>query len=368
MTTAGGNGAPGDAAETRTRLPGWWKDGGSPGSLEDCTLILATYRRPREILALLTVIAGFAEPPGEVVIVDGSPDDESATTVAAWAAARDLPFELRYIRSPAGLTRQRNVGIDASTRDLVFFLDDDCIPEPGYFRAIRDVYRADAEQVVGGVAGALVSEMQRPLSLRWRLRLALRLAPRGECLRYYPTATSVPYSLATPFTGVRRVDMMPGCAMSFRRAALERHRFSMFFYGYANGEDLEMSMRVGREYTILCCGDARARHEPAQGGRPPGYAKGRMEVRNRVFIWLRYSPDPPFGVRVRFWLDVGFALAYDVAAFLARPWRPTHLARACGMARGILDCWIDPPRFVEPTARREYEFALAPLVEAARAV
>src|SRR5204863_2293763 len=134
---------------------------------------------------------------------------------------------------------------------------------PGYFRAIRDVFANDAAHEVGAVAATLINEMDRPLSWRWRLRFWLRIVPRGEPGRYYPMATSVPRGLMRPFTGTRPTDIFPGAAFACRREVLDRHRFSDFFDGYCQGEDVEMSMRIGREWKLLWCGDAHADHQPA---------------------------------------------------------------------------------------------------------
>src|SRR5690606_24729970 len=145
---------------------------------------------------------------------------------------------------------------------------------------------ADAPERIAAVCGTIVNEMNKSrLSLRWRLRFLLRLVPRGEPGRYYPTATSVPKNRLTPFTGVREIDIVPGGAAAYRRKALERHRFSDFFTGYSQGEDLEYSMRLRREWEIRWCGDAHVLHNHAPSGRPPRFAHGRMAVRNRFFIW-----------------------------------------------------------------------------------
>lgn len=346
---------------TTTTLRGWRRGAAEPRGLADCSLVVPTYRRPAEMARLLEHLRALPDVPAEVVVVDGSPDDAADRAMAAWARERALPFDLAVVRSPAGLTRQRNVGIDASGGALVFFLDDDCLPHPGYFAAVRDAFHADAAGAVGAVAGTPVNELDRPLSLRWRIRLALHLAPRrGETGRWYPSATSVPRALAKPFTGVRRVDVLPGCAMTFRREVLERHRFSSFFHGYAQGEDAEMSLRVGRDRVLLWCGDAHVTHEHAPGGRPPSVQKGRMEVRNRWFIWRRHSRRVPFRERARFWLDIGYVFAWDLAAFARAP-RGGHLAHALGVARGAAECWIVPPRHDEPPAAREYEVVLREL-------
>ena len=346
------------------RLEGWRKSGTGEGALTDCTLVVATFKRPKEIVVLLEKLTGLPDPPGEVVVVDGSPEDASRQAVSEWAKTRAAAFDLVYVKSPTGLTRQRNVGVDASTKELVFFLDDDCLPEPGYFREIREVFRADAGEEVGAVCGSIVNEMGQRLTLRWRLRFLLGLVPRGESGKYYPTATSVPRSLVRPFRGTRRVDMVPGGASAYRRRVFLQHRFSEFFTGYAQGEDLEMSMRVGKTLKLLWCGDAHVNHFHVPVGRPSSFRKGRMEVRNRFFIWKRYSSQARYADRIRFWLDIGYIFSVDLVSFLIRPRQVWNLSHATGVAAAVVECLLRPPRYDEPGAARQYEFTLVPLGEA----
>jgi glycosyltransferase involved in cell wall biosynthesis len=342
-------------------LAGWRTGNYGAGALTDCNLVVPTYCRPKTVLRLLAHLVRLEERPAEVVLVDGSPDALTGHAVAEWARRTALPFVLLYVASPPGLTRQRNVGIDASTGEFVFYLDDDCLPQAGYFRAIRQVFARDLAGVVGAVAGTLINELNQPLSWRWRTRRALGLIPRnGESGRYYPTATSVPRALAQPFHGVRPTDILPGAAFACRRQALLGQRFSLFFAGYSQGEDLEMSLRLRKNWQLRWCGDAHAVHEQEPASRPGGVAKGRMEIVNRHFIWRRYTPQPTRACRAQLWLDFLFVLGWDLASALAHPGRHGFGAHALGVVRGMIECAWCPPQYKEPPARREYQFAWSP--------
>ncbi len=331
-----------------------WKCGEPAGGL-NCSLVVPTYRRPAEIVHLLDALLTLAELPREVVIVDGSPGKETEDRIECWTRNRELPFELRYVSCPPGLTRQRNAGIDCSTASIVFFLDDDATPRAGFFAAICRVFEDDRGREIGGVAGYVLSDESASLCWKWRLRCWLGLAPQVAPLHYDKSGTSVPASLLRPFHGVLPVDLMPGCSFALRRDVFARHRFSTFFQGYSQGEDVEMSLRTRRDWCLLCCGDAPVVHTPAPGGRPRAFAKGRMEVRNRVFIWKRHVRQPPWRPRLRFALDIVFCIAFDVAQFVRRPWRPHHLAHAVGMTIGVAGCIVAPPACSEPPAKPEFQ-------------
>lgn len=340
------------------RLTGWRAPATPRAGLTDCSLVVPTYERPAAITTLLDALLLLPDTPAEVVIVDGSRGHATGDALDAWIAAHTPRFDLSYVRSPAGLTLQRNVGVDAAAGAFVYYLDDDCVPLPGYFQAIRDVFARDAGGTVGAVAGAIINNMGGTLSWRWRMRFALGLAQRADPGSYLRSGVSLPITHVPRFTGTRRVQVVPGGAVAYRRAVLERQRFSLYFSGYAQGEDLEMSLRIGRDWTLLWCGDAHLSHNHAPEGRPNAAKKGRMEVRNRYFIWKRHA-TPRVSDSLRFWLDFAYGMGVDVLEFASHPTSSAPLLHARGTLGGLISCVTEPPRYDEPPVHREYDIAFA---------
>jgi GT2 family glycosyltransferase len=343
-----------EAVDHLHTFPGWRINMASPPRLEDCCLIIATYQRPREIVRLVTNLKNLPDCPAEVVIVDGSTGHESETAIRRTVFRRHLPFNLIYVRSSAGLTKQRNVGIDVSTKQFIYFLDDDCLPAPGYFKELKNIFFQPGNERVGAVCGLVTNEMNNPLARRWRLRFALGIVPRAEPGTYQASGTCIPRNPVTLFHGTKPVDCLHGCSMAFRRSVLDQHRFSEFFYGYSQGEDLEISLRIRHEWKILWCGDAHVEHHHAQGGRPPSFPKGKMEVRNRYFIWRRHTQNPRLIDKVRFWLDMIFLVVMDLFQFVARPVGVHSVSHAGGIIFGAVECIVFPPLHDEPPARKQY--------------
>ncbi len=336
-------------------LAGWRIAGGRIGRLEDCSAIIPTYNRLEMVIRLLEAIAGLPDQPGEVVVVDGHPSGALSEQLRRWAEGKPLRFDLVYAHSKPGLTRQRNAGIDTSSGDFLFYFDDDTVPKPGYFAHIRRVFAEDTARRIGVVGACIVNEMDHPIAGRWKLRLALGLVDRNiPPMRYYRTCTSLPRGLMKPFTGTIDVDIVAGGASAWRREVFRTERFSEYFEGYSQGEDVEMSLRAARRWKLVCCGDAHILHLHAAGGRPLHFARGRMDVVNKYFIWKRHTPDAePEYVR-KFWLDIAFQVAMEGVTWLRRPWSLAPAARAGGLAFGAVECLVRPPRYEEPPAARRY--------------
>jgi len=348
------------SAIPRHELTGWRRSATAPAPLPDCSVVVPTWQRPGEVMTLLAAMGRLPDAPGEVIIVDGAPAKAARARIEAWVLGANLPFDLTYIVSPPGLTRQRNVGLEAARGEYIFFLDDDCLPLPGYFQAIRAVFVADVAGSIGAVRGFIVNGADVPVPRLWRLRAALGIVGT-EPGKYYPTGMSWTWNQVAPFRGTRPIDVLAGGAAAYRRAVFARHRFSEFFNGYSAGEDLEMSRRVARDWQLVVCGDAQLQHCHAGSGRPGGFALGQMAVRNRYFIWQRHSPDARPGDRCKFWLDQALVGATAVIQFLGRPWETAALGRALGTLCGSVECLVAPRRYAEPPVRPEYEFRLADL-------
>lgn len=347
----------GSEDETIRELSGFRIAAGARPADPESSLVVPTYRRHRQVTEQLDVLAGLADSPDEVVVVDGEAGGELGRVLSQWRTARSAPFDLVYVESPKGLTRQRNVGIDISRGSTIYFFDDDILPHSGYFDAIRSVFAADPERQIGAVGGIIPAEMTGKMPRRWKFRLAIGLVPDRPAFRYLPCGTSTPKHRVTPFTGIREVNILSGGVSAWRREVFDHERFSEFFESYAQGEDMEMALRVSRNWRVVCCGDARVNHLHTPGGRPRPFAKGRMELLNRYFIWKRHAGRPGLLDRVRFWLDAGLITGMDIAWWCARPNRTDNLAHAAGIVSAVWSCWFSPPRYEEPPARRRYRVA-----------
>lgn len=321
----------------------------------DCTGVIPTYKRYDEVVRLLDAVVRLEDKPYEMVVIDGEASGVLGQKLKEWASNKRLPFDLVYAQSEPGLTLQRNAGIDLTTAPYVFYFDDDTVPQPGYFHHMRRIFVEDRKMEIGGIGAAITNEMDKPIPRRWALRYKFGLVPRDlPPMQYYPSCIHVPRGLLKMFTGVKPADVIPGGATAWRREVLEKCRFSEYFKGYSQGEDLEMSLRVGKDWKLVCCGDAHILHLHASGGRPRYFRRGRMDVVNRYFIWKRHTPDVAFRYKTLFWGDIAFLIGMELVWFVARPWRAEPLVTASGMVAGVLKCLFRPPRFEEPPPRRHY--------------
>ena len=318
------------------------------------SLIICTYRRPDDLGRLLAALRDQTAPPDEVLIIDGSPDEETATKVRAggdWGIA-----DLRYLHvapEDRGLTRQRNVGISEARGEILAFVDDDTVPESDYFAAIRACFVEHPQ--AAGVGGYVTGTEWRPVptgaarptlarfrfggwerrdEIRWRLRRLLGLDSPAPPGRMAPSGHGRSLSYLPPDGEDYRVDFLVGCAMAFRRSLFDHLRFSAYFEGYGLYEDLDFSTRALGYGELILCGAARIAHYHAPAGRPNLRRYGRMVVENGWRVWRGRWPRPPWRARFRWWAVTYLLIACRVVDAVRG--RPGALADAIGRFEGGL--------------------------------
>lgn len=200
--------------------------GGPDISVSVC---IVTYERTGFLLRCLGSLAALDPPADEVVVVDASAADHS-DEVAAEAAR--LGIEVRYVWAHhlAGwMTRSRNEGLRWVTGDVVAFLDDDVVVDPGWAGALRDAY---ADPGVAAVAGRTRNNIEGEETYDQPVG---RYLPSGRLTEGFAVVADAPFD----------VDHGIGANMSFRRRVLaELGGFRDDYPGTALREDTDIFLRV----------------------------------------------------------------------------------------------------------------------------
>lgn len=92
-----------------------------------------------------------------VVCVDHNAQLHDRATTELEPVARVVPND----REP-GLSGARNAGLEAARGDVVVFLDDDAVPEPGWLAALAAPFRDPSIKAVGGAAAPAWPERRPP--------------------------------------------------------------------------------------------------------------------------------------------------------------------------------------------------------------
>jgi glycosyltransferase involved in cell wall biosynthesis/GT2 family glycosyltransferase len=137
------------AADAGARQPEAAQYGSHRSALPSVSVIIPTYNRKGPLRQTLQSIAQQTYPRDrfEVIVVDdGSTDGTGAI------AAETFPFPLRLVRqSNQGDAAARNFGARQSEADILVFLDDDIVVEPGYLAHLVQTHDRYPNRIVAGV-------------------------------------------------------------------------------------------------------------------------------------------------------------------------------------------------------------------------
>ncbi len=274
--------------------------------------------RPQPLLKLLQSVQGQILYPDEIMIVDGSTNQETEQIL------RENQFQnLDYFLvsdENRGLTKQRNFGIGkvAASTEIICFLDDDTVLEPDYFINLIRTYQLYPDAL--GVGGYISNEVKwkkagenyepkinefyfdgwkRKDGSRFILRKKMRLD--SDCPPGYPSLYSHGRSVGflPPSGKVYDVEMFMGGVSSFKKTVFEMLQFSTYFEGYGLYEDADFTLRVSKIGKLYLNTSAKLGHFHAATGRPNQYKYGKMVVRNGWYVWRVKNSKPKFKDRFK---------------------------------------------------------------------
>jgi GT2 family glycosyltransferase len=343
------SGRPAEAARTQSGRPAE-----AARAQSDSAFVIATRNRPGDLLNTVRSLAAQTVLPAELVVVDSG--DETPTRAEIEALCSSAGIKLDYHHpAPRGLTIQRNVGIDRSAGDPLFFVDDDVWLDPDCHEEVLKEYErwggtgrhGSAEGGKTNSLGERSGVMQlggvratpkRPAHPALGTRIYRRIFGIGG---WWPEASGKvrPGFYAegvSDSAGVRKLEYFNGWFMSFRREVFEHERFDEALAGYGYKEDIDFSYRVSRRYVLVQTPRARCDHLKSGASRMNSHQLQRMNLANQFYLHRKLMPQTLFHKAALWWAWIGlFILNAGKAAQTRDPGLVTGmLAGAWEQVRG----------------------------------
>ncbi|HKI00690.1 MAG TPA: glycosyltransferase [Thermoanaerobaculia bacterium] len=222
------------------------------------SVAICTRDRPAMLRRALDSLAAQSAPPDEILVIDNAPRDGRTRDLIK----AEFPA-VRYLAEPvAGLDFARNRALAAATGEVVAFLDDDAVAQPGWAAAMLAPFAEDAR--VGAVTGRVDAlAVETP---------AQRLFEDNGGFARGGRRVRLPLDAGQPLHGRRApliawaVSVGSGCSLAVRRPLL------LALGGFDEALDLGPALPGGGDHDalwrILQAGHeviyepaARARHE-----------------------------------------------------------------------------------------------------------
>ena len=326
-------------------------------------LIVCTYQRPKSLLRLLDSVKEQLLYPNEIIIVDASLDNRTKHEL------QGFPMEsLNYFKveeEHRGLTRQRNFGVTRISPDVevIFFLDDDTLLDPQYFKEVIQTYKNFPEAI--GVSGYIINETvwketellkegkngyfnydgwSRIEGSRFKLRRILGLAPTAPP-GFMPDFSHGYSTGFLPPTGkTYEVEMLMGGIASYKNEVFSRIKFSSFFDGYGLYEDADFSLRASRLGKLYVNTKAKVEHHHAVEGRPDMYKYGKMVVRNGWYVWRIKYPSPSIKGRFKWLATSGLLTLVRLGNIISSGKSKIAFEESLGRISGLISLIFNSPK------------------------
>lgn len=285
------------------------------------SLIVCTYLRPQALLKLLVSVRNQSLYPNEILIIDGSTNDETQVIL------EENHFNnLKYFKvepGQRGLTKQRNYGVNLVSKDseIICFLDDDIVLTPAYFENLISTYslHPDALAVGGYITNEVVWKKmskqgnantfyfdgwERKEPSRFKLRKKFGLEPDSPpgVLPTFAHGRSIGF--LPPSGKVYPVELIMGGVSSYKKAIFDSLSFSTYFEGYGLYEDADFSLRIAKLGKLYVNTNAKLSHHHDASGRPNKFKYGKMVVRNGWYVWRVKYDNPSLKAQVKWNLTV----------------------------------------------------------------
>jgi glycosyltransferase involved in cell wall biosynthesis len=299
------------------------------------SVIVPTLNRNKEILYFVDTLMKQTQPVHELVVVDAGETSNLQTQLTN--ALEGSSIELTYATSEAGTSLQRNVAIDICKGDILFFFDDDILLEPDYVEQSMKCFDLEFSPKVGGVLGTFTSSYKTSKAKKFYSKL-FRLTHSIEGNEAKLMATGAVQWLIKP-EEIVRVPVCSGGRVAYRKECFDDERWSTFLPGYTMSEDVEISFRLSKKWTLLQNPEALLYHDKSDDGRNSQGDRFARLIYSRFYFFHNHRSKTPTNLFAFAWWNLGILGLVGAHQVRSKESDPIDLLK--GIKKGYQLCWSD---------------------------
>lgn len=266
------------------------------------SLIIPTKNRKDDLTKCLKSIVNQKRNPDEVIIVDDN-SNYDITSIVEQIFKDIIVYKIIKNDITLGISKCRNLGINKSNGDIIFFLDDDCEILEDYIWEIEKIYINDKEEKIGGVEGLIIGNYQEKCwykSLINKIFMLDRTGAKGDILLSGLSIVCNEENMIVP------TAILMGAA-SFRRSLFKTFKYNENFPGWSY-DDHEFSYRVSKQYTLIHNPKAKMYHNCSQIERETNFHNYSKRIWMHYILWKNCVPINIISIICFIWADIGFIL------------------------------------------------------------
>lgn len=228
------------------------------------SIIIPTRNRSKFLANLLCCILKQTRLPDEVIIVDDSDTDETAkltSNIFYVFFSNGITFKyLKGNKKNRSTSAARNLGIDESSGEILFFIDDDVILDNNYISEILKIYEKYPE--AKGAQGYIVNGVFEYSNFKTFLLNAVKKVFCVDHIEKNKCTFNMGLTYPHFPDEVIRCEWLHGTNMSFKKEVLANFRFDENLKRRSIGEDVDLATRINKLYpnTLFMNPEAKISH------------------------------------------------------------------------------------------------------------
>ncbi len=253
------------------------------------SVIIPTIGRVNLIERCIESVLNQTLTPHEIVIVDS---DENLY-LKEKLEEKNWERRIRYIYDPTkSLCKKKNIGVNDSSGDILFFFDDDVVLDEKYIEEVVKVFKTDEDGRIGGVMGNITNWTPRDTVSLWIL------LTRIFFLGHFGNGKFLPSGCATFVHGKKKIvetKFLSGGISAYRREVFKDFKFDEKLgrtLGYCSMEDIDFSYRLSKRYNLIYTPYATLKHFPSWT-RSNTYDEGKVmehKILNHYYLFRKNMP------------------------------------------------------------------------------
>ena len=265
------------------------------------SVIVPTFNRHEELLTLAQSLLDQTLLPDELVVVDAGEPSNIEKRLRNFLS--DSSISLTYATSAAGTSLQRNIAMELAKGEFFFFFDDDVVPEPSYIEESMRCFDMKFNPPVGGVLGTFSSpyNMNRLRHLYAQI-FQMTHTTKGDYAKLM--SSGAVRWLIEPSTVVR-VPVCSGGRVVFRRSCFEDEQWDDFLPGYTMSEDVEISYRIAKKWTLVQTPYAKIFHDKSENARDRHAERLARLLFSRFYFFNKNLPKTTKHIGSFAWWNIG---------------------------------------------------------------
>jgi len=264
------------------------------------SVVIPTKNRTEDLLSAVKSVLSQSRLPDALIIVDQSVSSVADSLILLLLDNhKGIDYKYIFNNTLTGLTAAKNSAVKVSCSDILLFIDDDIVLDPGFIEVLEKTYVRYPE--LSGVGGVVSLPEHRQIFLRNIIAPIFQIGP------FYDVRNLLQYGYKAN-REVIPAAVLSGGLSSIKREVFEHELFNEDLHGASPIEDYDFFLRASRRFKFALATKATALHNVSPVSRLGLRRAFERKTSGFSYIYKRYVPKSLLNSFSFFWKNIGISV------------------------------------------------------------